>query len=282
MTAEMNKNRLIYVYALVPSNEKGKIELENLMGIDGNSRISHKEFDHITAVLCELDSNEFSIDSIEKNTQDPQWLTVKATHHHEIVNNLHKSCTVVPLKFCTIYSNETSLKQELQQNQEDILKLFTRFENCDGWNVKIYCQKETWLAFWEVHDRTVLKEKEKISQMSPGTQFLMKKKLKQKLIHTVDSHIEKVIHQFHELLIKNSTQYTSKKIWNKQVTGKQEEMVWNGVYLVENNDDTLNEIKKVIKQFQLNYEKQGLMIEITGPWPPYDFLDVEREGLKIG
>ncbi|MDE5413660.1 GvpL/GvpF family gas vesicle protein [Alkalihalobacterium chitinilyticum] len=280
MIAETKKDGLIYVYALVPTTENNLIHLNEQVGIDSKNYISLKELGPMTAVICELDSEKFSVDNIEENTQDPKWLSVKATHHHEVVSLLHTHCTVVPLKFCTIYSNMNSLRQELEQKQDKLMKLLTRFKKRDGWNVKIYCQKEKWFSSLEEQDPTILKQKEKIAKMPPGTQFLMKKKLKQTLIASVDQHIEQEVQKVHDLLLKSSDHYNPKKIWNKQVTGKPEEMVWSGVYLVH-NEEAIENFRKIIENIQLDLGQYGVKIDLTGPWPPYDFLDIDCEEIAI-
>ncbi|MGM0875352.1 MAG: GvpL/GvpF family gas vesicle protein [Bacillota bacterium] len=273
MSTFYNKDEPIYVYALVPTKEKEKFPVLKDLGIDEKHSILLKEFDQITAVVCNLNENDFSKDSIEQQAHDPSWIKVKATHHHDVISSLHNRCTVLPLKFCTIYSNEKSLKDDLNQKQENICRLHSHFKNRDGWNVKIYCDKEKVTNYVDENNTLIKEAKQKIGNMSPGKQFLMKKRFDLQLTQSVNEEIETLTNKLHEKLVNSSDQYTPKKIWSKQVTGKKEDMVWNGVYLI--NGDAIEKFKLDVLQIQKEYEELGFLLECTGPWPPYDFLEVK-------
>jgi hypothetical protein len=274
MSAFYNKDERIYVYALVPTKEKERFPVIKKLGVDDKHTILLKEFGQLTAVVCNLDNQDFSKERIEEHAQDPSWITVKATHHHDVISTLHNNCTVLPLKFCTIYSNEKSLKDELSRKEENICRLLSYFKNREGWNVKIYCDKEKVTNYVNENNPLIKETKQKINKMSPGKQFLMKKKFDLVLLKSVNEEIETLTNKIHEKIVNLSDQYTPKKIWNKQITGKKEDMVWNGVYLI-NNGDATKKFKLDVLQIQKEYEEIGFLLECTGPWPPYDFSEVK-------
>jgi len=59
------------------------------------------------------------------------------------------------------------------------------------------------------------------------------------------------------------------KLLAKDFTGRQEEMVLNTFYLIE--EVKLSQFQKRVKEVKEKYSRQGLIIEMTGPWPPYHF-----------
>jgi hypothetical protein len=48
-------------------------------------------------------------------------------------------------------------------------------------------------------------------------------------------------------------------------------MVLNGAYLVDAGDESL-----YAELEQLRSENPDLVLEVTGPWAPYNFVDTER------
>jgi hypothetical protein len=47
-------------------------------------------------------------------------------------------------------------------------------------------------------------------------------------------------------------------------------MVLNGAYLVEADD--LNDLRAAVAELEQAHRPLGARIELTGPWPPYNFL----------
>jgi hypothetical protein len=276
MTATIcKKDSPIYVYALIPAKEKEKFQTIKDLGIDGRHEIILKEFGQIAAVACTLDTEQFSKERIEAFAHDPNWINAKATHHHEVISIIHSLCTVLPLKFCTIYSTEASLKKELIRKQEHIHRLFSRFKNREGWNVKVYCHYEKMTDYVKKNNPSFKEKKEEMQELSPGKRFLMSKKLDLQLKQLVDEEIERLLQKSHDDLVLVSADYAQKKIWNKQVTGRTDEMVGNRVYLIDRRARAKFDF--YLLQFEKEYEKLGFSFVCTGPWPPYDFLEVSHE-----
>ncbi|MGO4886202.1 GvpL/GvpF family gas vesicle protein [Anaerobacillus sp. MEB173] len=273
MSTSNVKDEPIYVYALVPTKEKDSIPVFEEQGIDDQNQIFIQEFGEFTAIASKLNAYEYSKERLEQYAQDPSWLQKNATHHHDIISRVHTHCTVFPLKFCTIYSNPAAIQEELNKKEEDISRLFSLFKNRAGWNIKIYCHKKTLINYMKNNNSTLQEMKQKLDSMSPGKQFLMRKKFDLQLEQIVNEEIEVLTNKIKEQLMRNSDYYASKKIWNRQITNKTEDMVSNGVYLITNGD-VLQKFQLDLEQIQRDSEEFGFLIECTGPWPPYDFLDV--------
>jgi hypothetical protein len=60
----------------------------------------------------------------------------------------------------------------------------------------------------------------------------------------------------------------------KEVTEREDEMVFNAAFLVNKvrTDDFLN----MARTLKARYESYGLLIDCTGPWPPYNFCGLSQ------
>ncbi|MCL7745810.1 GvpL/GvpF family gas vesicle protein [Halalkalibacter alkaliphilus] len=274
MSSSYLKDEPTYVYALVPTSEKDRIPLIERRGVDDQNSVFLSQFGEIIVVACKLNADDYSKENLEQHAQNPNWVKAKATHHHEIIKEIHDHCTVLPLKFCAIYSNKDAINEELNKKKEDICRLFSLFKDRAGWNVKIYYQKEMFIKYMNNHNVALQEMKQEIQILSPGKQFLMKKKYDLQLDQIVNQEVKSLTDNIQTRLMKSSDNYVSKKIWNKQITNKKEDMVSNSVYLIH-NDKALKNFKQDIEQIQKDYKELGFLIDCTGPWPPYDFLDVQ-------
>ncbi|UOR13523.1 GvpL/GvpF family gas vesicle protein [Halobacillus amylolyticus] len=90
-------DNMIYLYGLIPAAEADKQSLPPMRGFDGEGSLYTLPINDITAVVCELDPNDYAEESIEeKINNDLEWLQKKAFHHHEALTALYKNYTVIP------------------------------------------------------------------------------------------------------------------------------------------------------------------------------------------
>ena len=128
---------LLYLYGLVPSHEATTTSLPSIKGFDGDGVIYPLLIDEVTALVCDLDSDHYSEETIsDKINSDMEWLQEKAFHHHEAVQKLAQMYTIVPLKFCTLYKNQDSLRHTIERNKEKLNETFKLLDGNEEWNLE--------------------------------------------------------------------------------------------------------------------------------------------------
>lgn len=267
----------IYLYGLVPTKEAENQSFPSMKGFDGQTELFTIVIQDITAIVSLLDSKKYSEEIIQdKINLDMEWLQEKAFHHHETVINLAKLYTIVPMKFCTIYQNQERLIEAIQSTRERIAATFKALSGNEEWNLKIYCEDSQLKKHVSEKNPVIEAKKAEISGLPKGRQFFELKKI-DKLI---DSELEKEKHRvsesIHHQLKHFVIQGNVKRNWNKDVTGRRENMTWNGVYLV--SEKSVEPFLKQIKQYEDKMLGLGWRFEASGPWPAYHFSSFIREG----
>jgi hypothetical protein len=260
----------IYLYGLVPTKEAENQSFSSMKGFDGQTELFTIVIQDITAIVSLLDSKQYSEVIIQdKINQDMEWLQEKAFHHHETVINLAKLYTIVPMKFCTIYQNQERLIEAIQSTRERIAATFKALSGNEEWNLKIYCEDSQLKKHVSEKNPVIEAKKAEISGLPKGRQFFELKKI-DKLI---DSELEKEKHRvsesIHHQLKHFVIQGNVKRNWNKDMTGRRENMTWNGVYLV--SEKSVEPFLKQIKQYEDKMLGLGWRFEPSGPWPAYHF-----------
>ncbi|WP_100333824.1 GvpL/GvpF family gas vesicle protein [Bacillus alkalisoli] len=261
---------LIYLYGLIPTQEVITKELPPKIAFDGIGDIYTIPIEKTTAVVCKLSSKQYTEENMkEKIHHDIDWLQEKAFHHHETVMELSKMYTVIPLKFCTLYKNEESLLQTVKSNEEKMERVFRLLKGNEEWNLKIFCDDHLLRNVVNQNNSAIEEKKEEISHLSKGKQFFEKKKLDRLIDQEMEAEkqrISELIHsQLEEFVIHGSVKWN----WNKDVTGRKENMNWNSVYLI--SADKVEAFLEKIQKYEKEMSKMGWQFETTGPWPAYHF-----------
>ncbi|WP_409274771.1 GvpL/GvpF family gas vesicle protein [Neobacillus sp. SCS-31] len=261
---------LIYLYGLVPTKEAQDRSLPDYKGFDGRREIYSLSIGNITAVVCKLDSTEYSEQSIEDRiNNDMEWLQEKAFHHHETVLNLSKMFTIIPLKFCTLYKSEDSLEQAVLSNTAKMEQTFSLLADNEEWNVKIYCNDQLLKQQVSETNAAIEEKRAEISRLSKGKQFFEKKKLETLIEAELEEEKNRVSEKVHLHLSEIALEGNVKKTWGKDVTGRKDNMAWNGVYLVPKSK--VEPFLEQIQQYEKELKETGWHFEVTGPWPAYHF-----------
>ncbi|WP_308634028.1 GvpL/GvpF family gas vesicle protein [Paenibacillus silvisoli] len=256
-------SELLYVYGLIPANE---------LDPDGELSFQTKRHGDILAVFDAVDPDVFSQEMIDKHADDPSWVKEKAVVHHSMLAMLRQRCTVIPLKFCTIFEGERSLEAMLSQYEVEITALFTTLKGKEEWNLKVYGDKEKLKS----HVMQSSNETEaELSGLSPGKQFLMRKQMNARLEVQFDNEMKRICLAMHESLSKEAVEKSVKKVWDRKVTGRKEDMIWNSVYLMDRQK--VDCFLQLVNHYNDEYQAAGLAFEATGPWPVYHFARLHSE-----
>lgn len=168
---------LLYLYGLIPTKEANKENLPSMKGFDGESELYSIEIGEVTAIVCDLPSSEYSEETIkDKVDNDMDWLQEKAFHHHETVLMVSKLYTIIPLKFCTLYKNEDSLKSSIEGNRNKLEATFEQLDGNEEWNVKIYCDDKLLKEQVSENNPSIEAKRKEISELPKGRQFFERKK----------------------------------------------------------------------------------------------------------
>ncbi|MEM1503883.1 GvpL/GvpF family gas vesicle protein [Domibacillus sp. 8LH] len=263
-------DRLIYLYGLAQTEETASQPLPSLKGFDDIGDLYNVPIGKLTAIVCSLDAEEYAEESIkDRINNDMEWLQEKAFHHHEMVMKLAKMYTLIPLKFCTLYKSEDSLKMAVQSNEAKMLDTFAFITGNEEWNVKIYCEDEQLKKEVSENNPTIEAKRAEISQLPRGKQFFEKKKLDKVIASELEEEKNKVSEHIHSRLSEFAVQGNVKRTWSSEVTGRQEEMTWNGVYLISKSK--VEDFLKQIQQYEKDMKEKGWQFQASGPWPAYHF-----------
>jgi hypothetical protein len=272
--AELENNELIYVYAFLPEKEATTKNLGDIQGIDPEKHVELFTSNELTAVICRVSPEDFAEENFKRNVEDMKWLQQRAFHHHELMNTLHDTFTIIPLKFGTIFENEDRLIEMVTQYNEEMKEILSQVKGKEEWNLKIFADHKVFSEKVITDNADIEAKKQEISEMSKGKQFFARKKLDQFIEDQIQVEIEKKCSGIHDQLVKLSQNAEVKKNWDQKVTGREDAMAWNCVYLLQSveNVETFNQIIQGY-QDRSDEEKEGLRFESTGPWPAYHFAN---------
>jgi hypothetical protein len=265
-----------YVYCVTAREESPP--LEGVPGVDPAFEVEVLEHGPLSAVMSRVPLDEFGAEPLKRNLEDLAWLERAARGHQSVLDGALASDAVVPLRLCTIFADDGQVRDMLEREGEVLLEALERVRGHAEWSVKLLADAHAIEAAARERGLPPAMSSEATGgEEPPGRAYLTRKKLDRALRDEVRAISQSAAEETHSRLKQQATAATLLPAQNPEVSGRKGDMVLNGAYLVER--DRAVEFASVAQELADRHREQGLVLEWTGPWAPYNFtkaVDVQR------
>ncbi len=265
----------VCVYAILPTAE---IELPSIPGIDQTRPVYGLAGKAVQAVVSRVRAERFDRSAIEAGLQDPVWIDAHVRGHQRVLDTLVATGQpVIPLRFCTIYRDEAAVQAVLTAHEPALVAELDRLRGQQEWGVKLCVAREelqtaildhhTGLGSW-ADDAALHALQARIAGMSAGAAFLLQKKLDALVAHKADTITAAVVEESHARLSGHAVAATTVALQSNHPG-----MELNAAYLVAERE--LDGFRGELARLGEEYGAAGVYYELSGPWPAYNFIDLD-------
>jgi hypothetical protein len=241
-----------YVYGVLPVGQHPSDLAEGPDGVD----VELVEGHGLAAAVSELPADRYGEDQFRIHAEDPVWLEKLATAHHRVLASIALHDDVLPLRMPTLCRSRRSVI-ELLDNRADVLKdALTSVSGRVEWGVKLYAEPRP-------------AEQQKV-EASSGKDYLGQRMAQGRARDEERVRRGDLVRACHEALSAVAVDATVNAPQDPALSGRREAMLLNGAYLVTRDDE--NDFLAVFDtQAAGPCREAGILAEITGPWPAYNF-----------
>ena len=244
------------IYAILSDKiNPGRIPtlLSEIKGIAGADLVA-VSFDQVSAVVSDIEK----ADLIANQTN--------AFAFASVIETLAQQYPLLPMRFGSIMESTDSIQEMLEKNYPEFLNNLLKVENKSEFGLKIFCDTEKLKAELKTKSEVTNETSQKPASESKDSVF--KEYINQKLkAHRLEemllNYVDSIIAEFTGFLV----QLEAVKKIKKMTTAT---TIIDAVFLLEK--DKKAELIQAIEDLQHKYS--GLNFILTGPWPPYSFVDI--------
>jgi hypothetical protein len=254
----------IYLFCFARSHVLPVLELR---GLDERYPVRQWRFNDIMAVLSKISLSEFCGPSADSRMQDLSWVGPHARRHENVLEQVMRHSPVFPARFGTIFSSLETLLSLLKTHHGTISQFLDWVADKEEWAVKGLVDQER--AKQGFLSKSFANEAERLASLSPGARYLEKKRT----IGTADNELvhwlKGVCKEIWNDLYRHASSFYERKVLSREATGMNMDMVMNWAFLVARGSAA--DFKAWVDRAAGDYERQGLTLVLSGPWPPYSF-----------
>ena len=236
-------------------------------GIDGEHPLFIERVQDIAAVLCGVSLEMFSGTDAEARFKDLSWIGPRACRHEDVILAARRHVPVLPVRFGTVFSTLELLAAALERHRERIARFLKQVAGSDEWTVKGMLDRRK--AREEIVNERLNEQADVLFNLSPGKRYFMEQRLKSAAEKDLRVRLRDLTKDVVKSLSPLTLDYSRRRLLSRDVTGGEEEMFFNGAFLVR--ELAIGGLQTLIAGLNDRVEPQGLRFDLSGPWPAYSF-----------
>ena len=219
----------------------------------------------VAAIVSQVDLDQFAEDRLADNLQDPDWLSARVRAHEDVLEELIRERTVLPMRFGTIFRDLEGVSDLLLRGGKQLSAALASLAGSKEWGVRAALDRGRM-------DRWVSERRPQPSGTpggAEGTAYLGERRAQRDL----EREIERVT-QDAERRAEAALRPVARAV-RRRGSSATSETSWAVDLAVLVSEERLSELRRVVDELARSLEPRGLGFEITGPWPAYSFVNIE-------
>jgi hypothetical protein len=276
-TDDRKDSAAFYVYCV---GERGTLaplfDDELPSAIEGDARIEIEAEDDLAAVVSAVPLADYGEDALQARISDPTWTAVRAMRHEKAVEHFARRASIVPLRFGTIYLERAGIRLMLSQRREELRHHIERLRGREEWGLNIFCDRQRLMEKIVSMSPRLRELTERAAAATPGQSYLMRKKIDAMRADEARAEIKRVVAEIESDLTGFGDASVRLRVL-KDEGGEHGDLVAKLAFLVAHT--RFEEFSRAAERLAQEYAAPGFKLELTGPWPAYNFAtDPENFG----
>ena len=260
----MDESRF-YLYCFARSGAADRLEAA---GVDGRNGVEWMEHDGVAAVISEVAADEFGDEDSQNRAQEPQWVIPRACRHEAVVEEVMARSPVLPARFGAVFSSRERVAKLLSESHAEIARFLDYCSDKQEWAIKGSVALEKASAWLIASDPGLAEQRQRLPG-SPGARYLQEKRLaslaKQQLNPLCTHLAEGIVEELRADVV--AVRPLSSRF--EQDSPNRVQSVLRCAFLVLHS--RLADFRARAARCSDGHAEQGLVLEVSGPWPPYSF-----------
>ncbi|HEY1523235.1 MAG TPA: GvpL/GvpF family gas vesicle protein [Solirubrobacteraceae bacterium] len=255
-----------WVYCVVPAERAPELAA-GLSGVESASPVVAVVEGELAALLSRVPLSQYGDEQLRRHLEDIAWLERTARAHEAVQEGAMRNGPLVPLRMCTIYRELAGVRRMLRDRAELFAENLAAVEDCAEWGVKV---------FVDLRRIPASSPAEPEPTNSSGADYLAGRQRERDRVSEADELCLRCAEEVHQAVSVMARQDRVNPVQRAEAHGRDAEMVLNEAYLLQ--DSRIEELRSTVEELAERWAPDGLLVELTGPWPPYNFVS-ESAGL---
>lgn len=255
----VNTERGLYAYAI---SRAEPLELAGVTGVAGTSEVQvvpHRALGLVVTEVSLADLQHIPDEDVSETSR----IATMAREHDAVVRAVFERGPVLPLRMGTVVPDRAAAARLLEERYDQAVARLDRLERHREWGVRLTPSSDD--------DETSPRSESGApgpDEAVSGTAYINRRRSEVAATERRRDRIRSTARSVHEVL-------SAHALDNVRRSGTT--LPLDAAYLVDRSSEAVffSEIERLANEFS----GDGVLLEVTGPWPPYSFASMDTEGV---
>jgi hypothetical protein len=209
-------------------------------------------------VVADAPLARYSEDEINRRLPDLDWVAAAAVAHERVIESFVAAAAVLPMKLFTIYTSDARAAESVEKEPDRVRGVLKRVLNHDEWGVRVVLDRARAGA-----------PRSRRTAAASGAGYLAGKKAQQDATTGLAKQARTAVGGLHDRLAKHSSSVKRRAAHELPVQGGP--VLLDVALLVPRT--RIKRFRTTVARETRQLEPKGFRVILSGPWPPYSFLD---------
>jgi gas vesicle protein GvpL/GvpF len=264
---------LLWAYCVLDANDPVPT---GLVGLDAAGSVERVDAAGLAALVSRVPAEEFGAEPLRDNLNELAWLERVARSHEAVLERAMAVTTIVPLRICTLYENQDGVRRMLDGEHDALMAALERLSGRQEWGVKVLVDPERLADEARARSADAGAYEEDLATRTEGGAYMLHRRLERHVREVADALAAELTEDIHGHLRDRALDAVTRPPQNPDLSGHEGEMLLNAAYLVD--ADRVEALRVLVAELQDRHGPLGVRLDLTGPWPPYNFVPGEGAG----
>lgn len=238
-------------------------------GVDAQHPLSvFRNSPDICAVWSEVALEDFCGPAAELHMQQLSWVGPRAFNHEVVIEEVMTHSPVLPVPFGTLFSSLEALEKFLDGHREVIAQFLNRVADQGEWSVKGRLDRKQ--ARQSLMSASLAAQQERLAALPPGTRYFAEQRIQNDMERGLRRWLNQTCDKVAADLRSQASDFRECESLSPEAKEDGSEEVSNWAFLLPKSAAPV--FRESIGRANSEHGPQGLLFELSGPWPPYRFV----------
>ena len=261
---------LTYVYCLVRS-ARAPFLGDVPAAMPGASSVrALRAGDGLWVVVSSVPASEYDETALGAGLQNLDWVGRRAVAHEAVVESFLSARAVLPMQLFTLFTSDDRALEHVARQRRRVDRILTRLERQLEWGLR--------LSFDETGARAAVEEahrsrRARTKSAESGAAYLARKRDLFDVTRVQVTEAKAAADRLYRAMSRAATE-SRRRTATEQATTPGSRLLLDAAFLVPAGRTAA--FRAALRQNARKVSGVGLVVSLTGPWPPYNFIDAGR------
>ena len=223
-------------------------------------------------VVSDVPAARYDEAALAAGLQSLDWVGRRAVAHEAVVEHFLRAPAVLPMQLFTLFTSDARAVEHIARDRRRVDRILTRLERQQEWGLRLSFDERG--ALQAVEDAHRSRRTRRAASTESGAAYLARKRDLMDVTRGQLTTARREADRLYRAMSREATEARRRKATEQATPGSR--LLLDAAFLVPSR--RANAFRGWLRRRARSLSGSGLVVSLTGPWPPYNFVDPPRRG----